>query len=401
LEESQMLSGRSILKNALLVLGSCVLALLLMEGALRILKLPAPKAASVPGSVAPVNGESPFLYSGTIGYEPRPNARILVTSSDRPEPFVEKLNQDGFRGRDVTIPKQAGTFRILALGDSVVQGFSVSEERTWERVLERALRARSRREDVHYEVVNAGVGGYVSWQVGKRLMSRGLKYQPDMVILLAGLNDLSFSTRSEWRPGLTLADIEQAYTGRISSAGRQRFRDRLYQRSRVAAVIRDVRNTRWNAQRVEDVIRKKQLPSGLAFNEKALGEYVRNVASILEACQAAKAQLAVVLFPVLPTPELVSDHEMLLKMLAFLDSFPIGAPDFVAWQRRYLQALREFGAAHAEVTLIDAYGAFQKLSREERLAAFTDQVHLSVRGNEILGETALRALEEAGWLPKP
>ncbi len=371
-------------KNVLVMLGACVFAFFLAEGVLRALprRMPAP----IPGTIL-YGGGSPFLYGIPTRYEPKPGAILRVVLADGAE-ILETLNSEGFRGPEYAIPKPASTFRILAAGDSVVQGFTVEEGKTWERVLERSCREKAERA---CEVLNAGVGGYVSWQVLERLKRRGLKFQPDVVVLLAGWNDLGYSSRKDWKPGMDLTQLEEAYVNE-SVRSTPRLRDLFYRYSRVAASIRDFRNVRWNARRIEDLLNRSKAPSGIVFNDAALRLYVENLEKILGACQEARARLAVVLFPALPTPALAGDTEVARKMLVFLENFPLSVPDFLDWQSRYLQAIRDFGAAHPEVTLVDAYGAFQKLNRSERIAAFTDQVHLTPRGNELLGTTVFESL---------
>lgn len=103
--------------------------------------------------------------------------------------FVQ-INSKGLRERELPYEKPPGTYRILILGDSFIEGYQVSQDQTIAKVLERLL--NDGRSDLHFEVINAGVGG---WGTDNELLffrHEGYRYRPDLVILgfLAG-NDVA------------------------------------------------------------------------------------------------------------------------------------------------------------------------------------------------------------------
>jgi hypothetical protein len=69
-----------------------------------------------------------------------------------------------------------GVRRILAIGDSFTMGYSVAQERTWVRRLERRLGSG-------WEVINAGTPGYSTWQEAAYLEEEGLALAPEIVLL--------------------------------------------------------------------------------------------------------------------------------------------------------------------------------------------------------------------------
>lgn len=97
------------------------------------------------------------------------------------------INSDGFRGPQYSIPKPANTFRIIMLGDSETLSIKLSGKDTLPAQLETLLNQSSR--VVHYEVLNFGVEGYNTFQESEQLRTKGLKYNPDLVILNYCLND--------------------------------------------------------------------------------------------------------------------------------------------------------------------------------------------------------------------
>ena len=95
-------------------------------------------------------------------------------------------NSQRFKGAIVETPKPAGVFRILCLGDSNTDGPPTDG---WPSHLEKALRERSAGEPGVFEVINAGVAGYSSWQGLRRFERLVDVFEPDLVFVSFGGND--------------------------------------------------------------------------------------------------------------------------------------------------------------------------------------------------------------------
>ena len=104
------------------------------------------------------------------------------------------VNSDGFRGDVITRHKAPGTFRILALGDSCTFGWSVRAKESYPQVLQLLLRARGGQA---YEIVNAGVPGYSSYQVRLLYQDKLQLYSPDVLIVFVGANDVALNMVSD------------------------------------------------------------------------------------------------------------------------------------------------------------------------------------------------------------
>lgn len=97
------------------------------------------------------------------------------------------INSDGFRGREYSLIKPPNTFRIILLGDSETFSFMLEEKDTLTAQLEGLLNRNTN--SLRYEVLNFGVEGYNTFQELEQLRVKGLKYQPDLIILNYCLND--------------------------------------------------------------------------------------------------------------------------------------------------------------------------------------------------------------------
>jgi lysophospholipase L1-like esterase len=95
----------------------------------------------------------------------------------------------GYRGDEVIVPKPEGIFRIVALGSSTTYGNGVTAEEAYPAQLENILRDTYGYTNV--EVVNAGVGGYTTWEDLVNLQFRVLDLQPDLVIFYEATNDIT------------------------------------------------------------------------------------------------------------------------------------------------------------------------------------------------------------------
>lgn len=98
-------------------------------------------------------------------------------------------NALGFRGKETTWQKPAGTFRILTLGGSSVYGQSESNDMAvWSARLEVLLNEHEPARPI--EVINGGVSGWTSFEMLGQLAFRGVDLAPDLVILYETVNDM-------------------------------------------------------------------------------------------------------------------------------------------------------------------------------------------------------------------
>jgi hypothetical protein len=157
---------------ALLVFGA-TLGLLVAEGAGRILERMVCRD-SLAGLVVRSREYGWGLRPGGAGWQQRCAVRA-------PEwRIYTRINPHGLRDRDVPYARQGG-FRVLALGDSFIEGMQVEQERTFPKLLEQRLGAAA--PGVPTEVLNAGVAG---WGTDNALLfwrTEGWKYSPDLVLL--------------------------------------------------------------------------------------------------------------------------------------------------------------------------------------------------------------------------
>jgi hypothetical protein len=224
--------GVSTLLYVVIFLGSAVAALLLAEA---YLSYQAASRLTLPF----YNELYPYVMfrpHADYAYE-TPDTHVM---SHNTQPILHYTNADGFRvpslGYELPKAKPDGQLRIAFLGSSAVQ-LGSTYETTLPGSLRTLLRERYHGRDI--EVINAGIQSCVSRQSIMHLVFTVLPYQPDIVILYDGVNDIGLPLTYESRPNFpynfqTMSEAWDAY--------RQEYEQPLWQlvlnRSRVYATLR-------------------------------------------------------------------------------------------------------------------------------------------------------------------
>jgi len=92
------------------------------------------------------------------------------------------INSHGTRGAEFVEAKPVNTIRILSLGDSRTFGWGLTEDETYSARLGKLLQEKLG-PGRHVEVINAGVNAWSYPQMLVYFRERGLKFQPDVVVL--------------------------------------------------------------------------------------------------------------------------------------------------------------------------------------------------------------------------
>ena len=114
------------------------------------------------------------------------------------------FNAQGFRSPGPVQPKQPGELRIVTLGGSTTEDLWNDAGIHWPLVMECRLR-QAGRTDVH--VLNGGMSAYTSAHTLVRFELDVLAYDPDLLIVMENINDLSVP----YLAALTGARVDQNY----------------------------------------------------------------------------------------------------------------------------------------------------------------------------------------------
>jgi lysophospholipase L1-like esterase len=169
--------SRSRLANLLVALASVAITLAAAEVAARWARSSGPGKEA--GTLALYIEHDPVL-----GWRKRPGASAVY---HRHEYTVQvRINRQGLRDPDRSPAPGSASFRVLALGDSFLEGFTVPLEETVTQVLERRLLQSG----YPAEVLNAGTSGYSTDQEYLFYRNEGIRYSPHVVAVFFYYNDV-------------------------------------------------------------------------------------------------------------------------------------------------------------------------------------------------------------------
>jgi len=308
-------------------------------------------------------------------------ARYVKSRSLRLEPatwvadpdLIYRLNPSNpefpcsFRGKPPGAMKDPEALAVC-LGESTTYGHDVTEWEAWPRVTERVLRSHG----VRAEVVNAGVPGYGMHQLLLRYRREIAALQPDFVVVYAGWNRTGALVDSlEWVPfGITRPGDGQLRRAQLWLAGHSLlFRKALQY---LAAERSEWLSPEWVIDPYHET-------------------YVEDLRALATEISARHQRPVLILYPALYyegiAQEEMSTYEPMLWERRKLK------PEMVAELQRKHAAIRgvarETGAA-----LIDVQEALAGLHGQERMDLFTDEMHLTARGNRKVGQIIGDALAD-------
>ncbi|MEM7350214.1 MAG: SGNH/GDSL hydrolase family protein [Acidobacteriota bacterium] len=310
------------------------------------------------GVVEPYNAMQTMVLPGTGATDYR-MAHITADKFRVPDPVLLwrpidrwPYNRQRLKGPLPRIPKPPGTFRIVCYGDSNTDG---PNEKGWTEVLHELLGTRFAASGVDFEVLNAGVAGYSSYQGLMRFRHQVEDLQPDLVTVSFGYNDIA--------PALGVPDRKFRLPPRfLVSAQRQLLRYRFY---RVA----------------EKIVRRWAPEQPPAIGPRVpLADYLANLESFLDT--GARQGAGVVL--------MTRPHSMPAAELAQVDHNWRGEIPL------YNRNLLELGQ-RLDVPTIDVQGYFER----HHPHAFYDDCHFTLDGHARMAEMLLEEFLAAGLLPVP
>jgi lysophospholipase L1-like esterase len=334
------------------------------------------------------------FYNGAKVLRPsaRPGQRHELIPNSVNESYIGvpvRINSLGLRDREISLRKHDGTFRILALGDSITFGFGVRLEDTYVKRLEARLQ-RSLGSD-RLEVINTGIEATGFDYYASFLMSTGAQMEPDLVLVGIALNDIRDDSAERRR--------RRGERGWVASSMLQRLNDVLRARSQLYfTVYADLKSFLYrtgiadiNAQyRAQLLTIEPPSPR----QERAWQTSLPRLDAVLRAGRALKVPIVLVVFPL--ELQLGPDSRDLYRrgLGMRLDE----AIDYDAPQRR----LTEYASAQG-VPLIDLLPRFRQ-QRHQRLflrnqAISHDWAHPSAAGHDLAAEEIHRELLALGVVP--
>lgn len=130
-----------------------------------------------------------FLIPSDVSYQRiRPFQKVSRKHPDTGELIQFSINSMGLRGKEYAIPKPAGVYRILCLGDETVLAPEMEEADTFCVRLEHLLQKQTQ---LKVEVINAGVPDSCPLMSYLHLRHSLLGLQPDLILFHFDMSDVA------------------------------------------------------------------------------------------------------------------------------------------------------------------------------------------------------------------
>lgn len=287
------------------------------------------------------------------------------------------INEDRFPQRErIPIERQPGKLRVVCMGESTTFGNNV--ESNYPFFLRSILKAEAVGYD-DYEVINAGVPGWVSDQVALRAERQLAQYRPDVVILYVGWNDFqSYDPLGSLDP---VSYFDKAYRG-------NEWKQYATSWSKTLALLSALYHRGAGNEAQPSLAPAKDAPPEMRYRF-LLASYDRVLSAYRRTNPDVKVFLSTVAgrWPIgtpeewakIPTVWWMAEHKLT----------PVESAMFVA---RFNDTLRRYAARHG-LSLIDTATAFEALDRA-RLQF--DWAHMHSDGYELVAWTMFDALVDAG-----
>lgn len=359
-----------------------------------------------------------FVPDPVLALRRRPNTDFYFRMEERKSGFVHFVtnNQALRRIGDTTFEKLPGTRRILALGDSHVDGV-VDNEENLTTLLEARLNRPDEKKGLRWQVLNAAVGSYSPYQNYLWYRETGKRYDPDLVLLTFYLgNDLA-ELATEDRPRLVERDSQFVETapsaGSVPNelAQKESLLTRLdraatknsyvYSRSKNLArrLVSRIRGGSASTQPVIDPFGCVAQSLGQVSWSKNHQDYSRNLAAFGEILKRMRAEvepgggrLWLVLLPSRLHVEPELDRDRISEVSKALGL----SPKDLEFENRLTLDLTHLGKS-LDVPVLDLGPAFRAAHRREQQALYyqTDW-HINTLGHQVAAEAIYAELQRSG-----
>jgi hypothetical protein len=355
----------SLRKNLIIMLASIVLLLCSLEGFARIIL-----------NVQPVIER--FQLNPQLGWEWTPGYDAIETYHG--ENYRMQISSQSLRNEEVAVPKPADVFRIIAVGDSIIEGPGVELEHTFVKLLEQSLQTQVSQT---VEVINAGTGDYGTEQEFIWLHNRGLIYEPNLVILGVFLND----SRSFDAPPVLVTYLNNFL---LKNSAFYFFYHSMIRDQMVSEAKQDLdfrfryleieawESGAWrdDPETLSQIIQAADQDWGLAWDEDALIGIENQLTNIHQLLEANNIPLLLLVFPVK------------VQVYAEVDT-SLG----LDYPQQYLVA---FAEAH-DIPILDLLPVLHKYKSGD---LFFDHAHLKPETHKIVADVLLQTLLDENLIPQ-
>jgi len=325
---------------------------------------------------AGVRGWVYFLRETYERFDTTTETFVLVPGEHRAVGHSVKVNSDGFVGKELE-PVGDDLWRIVTLGDSNTFGDG-DDFHTYPAKLEARLDDGST-EGRRYEVVNAGIQGLDSGQALRRLATKVLALDPDVVTIYIGWNDL-----------MKYDPLGQVRETTLSSASRSV--DSLW-------LVKGMRKLLFFhlRTRIDPPATGPDSRTG-RFTDFHPSVFIENVTKMLALVREAGATPVLITLPTVVRRDMTLEEVREAAIYFPYYSSAYGVGDLVDLVESYNRAIRQI-ATDENVGLVPLDQIFA--ARSDYRSLFYDTMHPTGKGQDLIADRLEEALSNADLLGQP
>lgn len=375
----------SLIKNILFSFLAIVLFFLLLEGFMRLLPL---KRFYKIESGMDLSGWAAGPYAR---YDPLLKYR-LIPNLARDE---YRLNSFGYRGGEFSKEKPENTFRIICIGGSTTIGSNAGgNDFTYPYLLEEIFSKTVKQRGKRVEVINAGVFGYHSWHHLLQIEAELNSFNPDLYLIMGGLNDVMASVESSVKRGMALELRNHEILASLVKTKKQPI---LYSLDRYMFRLEFYRFFRMAASRIKDRYRDSMITGYkdlTGLDEQTLSQRLEvfkfedNMDKIIQRAKEKSIEIVLVNYPWIVRGN-ASQEEELRRI-----PYRIEKPTIFYYQfgRKAIASINSKLARKWDIPFVDLQPLFDaETSKENRISnAYSDTIHFTRHGNYLIAREVYR-----------
>tara|TARA_Y100000589_G_scaffold331823_1_gene387287 strand:+ start:8014 stop:9291 length:1278 start_codon:yes stop_codon:yes gene_type:complete len=269
--------------------------------------------------------------------------------------------------------------KIICSGGSTTAGIGINDEDTWPNKLKEKLNENG----YECEVLNAGVYGYDSFQELQNIKNNLIKLKPDVIILHQGWNEeFEFSALGAgkyFKPNHARGYFEKMYffTNNIP-----------FLPTKLITFLLLYRFLRRRFSLIGNKSFQKEKRWSVLLNDKYIKNWFDNIYEISKICKKNKIHLFLADYPCL-----VNTYDSKEDRNTYIQNSRL-TNNFAAYQSFAKERIEEFYFKLSNYfDIIDGKILFKDFKGKERLNLFSDEIHLSEKGEKLFSESIFKSLE--------
>jgi len=226
-----------------------------------------------------------------------------------------KMNSLGFQDYEYTYKKPEDTFRVLVIGDSVTRGVGVYGyiNKSYPKKLEVFLNQKNNNKKI--EVLNAGVDGYNTVQESRYFITKGIKLQPDLLIVSYVLENDYSNYKAIVIANDNLKRVEY-YDNNI----------KYFRNPKINEIL--IKNSYFFRFFNNEIIRIFKIQNNVSKLLLGNEEFIKSIKEIKKVSEKNDVKVLFVLFPSLDSRDHLDEREMIKDILdsiniKYLDLLPV------------------------------------------------------------------------------